>query len=85
MTHDSLGWLRSLLWLLLLAFAVRALSGCAARSPQSARGPEVNIIVRPECLTKPVTLVDCNSDNPPKCRTAKVPFKASCAEFQVQQ
>ena len=33
MKPDSLGWLRSLLWLILLAFAVRALSGCAAKKP----------------------------------------------------
>lgn len=83
--------MRSALWLLLLAFMVLKLCGCAEkRSTQypvlgTQKKAQINIILAPECLTKPVVLVNCNSDVPPKCKSVNVAFKKDCGVVEVKQ
>jgi hypothetical protein len=79
MKPDFLGWLRAPLAILIFVLLAWFLSGCAHKSSAA----KVNIILRPECLTKPIVLEDCDSSEPPKCKNSHIAYKSTCAEIQV--
>jgi hypothetical protein len=48
------------------------------------RSQRTDLILRPECLIKPVELIDCDvTSNPPKCAHVNVSYRASCAEIRI--
>jgi hypothetical protein len=59
--------------------------GCAMRQRTSFKASGPNTVVRPECLTAPLVLQDCNfSKEPPQCKLVTVRYRASCAEIQLK-
>jgi hypothetical protein len=60
-------------------------TGCAMRQRTSFRASRPNTVVRPDCLTAPLVLQDCNfSKEPPQCKLVTVRYRASCAEIQLK-
>jgi len=65
--------------------AVLICSGCAMRQRTSFRASGRNTVIRPDCLTAPIVLRDCDfSKEPPKCKLVTVRYRANCAEIQLK-
>ena len=59
--------------------------GCAMRQRTSFKALGPNTVVRPDCLTAPLVLQDCDfSKEPPQCKLVTVRYRPSCAEIQLK-
>lgn len=55
-------------------------AGCSAKKPVG-----VNLIVAPNCLTRPIELADCAGADSERCRTAKLYWKKGCEQIAVKK
>lgn len=67
------------------ALAALICIGCTMRQRTSFRASSPNTVVRPDCLTAPLVLQDCDlSKEPPRCKLVTIKYRASCAQVQLK-
>ena len=65
--------------------AVLMCTGCAIRQRTSFKASGPTTVVRPDCLTAPLVLRDCDfAKEPPQCKLVTVRYRPSCAEIQLK-
>ena len=65
--------------ILSLGLIALGLLGCAAKKPVGT-----NLLIAPACLTKPVKMIGCDDNVPPKCFKSIVAYKKGCEEVEVK-
>ena len=67
--------------LIVLAFTLPLLSGCAPHNPNAFR-----TVLDPNCLVAPIVIEDCDvSRQPVYCRKVRLRYRAGCEKIEVTQ
>jgi hypothetical protein len=64
--------------LLSLGLITLCLSACAVRRPVG-----INLLIAPECLKKPIEMLGCDQNVPPKCHKSIIAYKKGCEVIEA--